>query len=98
LTANPINPITKNPTATALEISRNSRLTSSHSENGIEEVQVGTSFTWFRASIQEECAISDKVARNIKKFFNLVRHTQEHKNVDSKTQIFNPTQKIGLQF
>ena len=78
LTAKPIKPMIKKPTATALEISRNSEQTSASSFSYSPDTDANredrTAFIWFCASIQEERAIFNKVAGNIEDLFDLVRH------------------------
>jgi len=55
LTTNPINPITKNPTATAREISKNSAISTCKRTPYLDGKSstwgVITSFIWFRASV-----------------------------------------------
>jgi len=74
LTANPINPITRNPTPTALEISINSAIVSL-SKSAHKRAAGGHAFSaWLRTSVQEECAIFDKVAGDVEQLFQLVGH------------------------
>lgn len=76
LTAKPIKPIIRKPTATALESSKNSSIVRvAFSPSGCRpKVGKYTFFIWLCASVQEEHAIFDKVAWHVKEFFNWVRH------------------------
>src|SRR5277367_1791490 len=73
LTANPMNPMTKNPIPTAREMSMNSILISRSSRRARGDWE-GAFSVWFCAPVEEECAVFNKVARDIQHFFHLVRH------------------------
>ena len=48
----------------------------------------GTSFTWFCASVDEECAVPEEVAGNVEDFLDLVGHCTYGISVDVDVAVF----------
>jgi hypothetical protein len=56
----------------------------------------GTSFTWFCASVEEECAVPEEVAGNVEDFLDLVGHCSYGISVDVDVAVFRAL-KFGEQ-